>query len=89
MRKDRHLLEDIAAAAERIAQFIDGMSLQDFLQDVKTRSAVERQLTIMGEAANRLPSDFKAKHAQAPWSRLVQLRNFYTHAYERQTPEEV
>ena len=28
-------------------------------------------------------------HARIPWQRLVQLRNFYTHAYERLTPEEI
>jgi uncharacterized protein with HEPN domain len=43
----------------------------------------------MGEAATKMSGEFKAQHPEVPWARIVRLRNFYVHAYERLTPEEV
>jgi len=34
-------------------------------------------------------ADFKALHAEMPWGRLVKLRNFYIHTYERLDATEV
>lgn len=89
MRLDSAYIEDIRLAAEDIADFVSGLTLQEFLSDAKTRFAVERQLITMGEAATRISDEFKARHAHIPWARIVHLRNFYVHAYERLTPEEV
>jgi uncharacterized protein with HEPN domain len=65
------------------------MTLNEFLADAKTTAAVEREITIMGEAASKLSVAFKQEHAEVPWTRLVRLRNFYVHAYERLDAEEV
>ncbi|HLJ56920.1 MAG TPA: HepT-like ribonuclease domain-containing protein [Chthonomonadaceae bacterium] len=89
MRRDSHLLEDIRLAAEDIAAYTAGMRLADFLGDSKTQAAVERQLIIVGEAANRLSAEFRAQHPEIPWKRLTQIRNFYVHGYERLRPEDV
>ena len=89
MRRDNHLLEDIRLAAEDIADFIAGMSLQDFLADHKTQAAVECQLITIGEAANRVSAEFKQHHPDIAWKRLAQIRNFYVHGYERILPEGV
>jgi uncharacterized protein with HEPN domain len=89
LRLDSHYLEDIRSAAEQIGSFISRMKLKDFMADAKTRSAVERQLITMGEAASRISAQFKAAHSDVPWARLVQLRNFYIHGYDRLSSEQV
>ena len=89
MRRDKHYLEDIRIAAEEIAEFIAGMQVGQFLSDSKTRSAVERQLITIGEAANRVSPEYRAQQTSIPWKRLIQLRNFYVHGYDRLRPEEV
>ena len=89
MRNNDAYLEDIRLASERMARYIEGMTLAEFLADDKTRAAVEREITITGEAAGRVSAEFKSAHADLPWARLVQLRNFYMHGYERLSPEEV
>ena len=89
MPRDSHYLEDIRVAAEQIAEFIAGMGMSDFLEDNKTRSAVERQLITMGEAANRISAAFKAQNPGVPWDRLIQLRNFYVHGYDRLSVEAI
>ena len=43
----------------------------------------------MGEAANRLTPALRAAHPEVPWSRMVHIRNFYVHGYERLSIEEV
>jgi uncharacterized protein with HEPN domain len=89
LRRDSHLLEDIRIAAGDVAEYIAGMRLADFLTDSKTKAAVERQLIIIGEAANRVSHEFKSEHPEIPWKRLAQIRNFYVHGYERLRAEEV
>jgi uncharacterized protein with HEPN domain len=82
MRRDEALLGDIVLAARRIGEHIAGLSHDAFLTDRKTQAAVEREITILGEAANDLSDDLRAAHPEVPWQRLVRLRHFYIHAYE-------
>ncbi len=43
-------LWDVAEACRRVCEFIEGKSIDRYRQDVLLRSAVERQLMIVGEA---------------------------------------
>lgn len=89
MKNDNSYLEDIRLAAERVAQHIAGMTKSEFLADEKTRAAVEREITIMGEAAGRVSAELKSGHPDVQWARLVKLRNFYIHGYDRLSSAEV
>jgi len=42
---------------------------------------VARNLEIIGEAANRLPDDFKEKHSSVEWHKVVGLRHRIIHEY--------
>ncbi len=35
----------------------------------------------MGEAARKVSDSFKSSHIRVSWAELIQLRNFYIHAY--------
>lgn len=52
--RDQETLFDIQRAAEKINQFKQGLTRQDFLGDEKTQSAIVFQLLIIGEATKRL-----------------------------------
>ena len=58
------LIEDILEAVEKIERYAEGMTQEAFENDDKTGDAVVRNLEIIGEAADRLPDDFKAKHPE-------------------------
>jgi coenzyme F420-reducing hydrogenase delta subunit len=47
-------LRDMEEGIDRISEFVSGLSFEDYRNDRKTRSAVERQMQIITEAADRL-----------------------------------
>jgi uncharacterized protein with HEPN domain len=75
------LLADIREAIEKIDRYTGGLSLDGFMADEKTQDAVVRNLEIIGEAANRLPQEFKVRRADIEWPKIVGLRHRIVHDY--------
>jgi uncharacterized protein with HEPN domain len=80
-QKDRALLWDIKEAAQDILEFVEGMSSQDFETNKVVRYAVERQILVIGEAANKVSDSFKESNSQIPWSAIIGQRNIIAHEY--------
>jgi uncharacterized protein with HEPN domain len=57
------------------------MSFETFAADRKSIDAVVRNLEIIGEAANRLPDEFKESQSGIEWHKIVGLRNRVVHEY--------
>ncbi|MCG3181335.1 MAG: hypothetical protein BIFFINMI_03722 [Phycisphaerae bacterium] len=76
-------LEDVRLAAERIGQFCLNRTVEDYLNDVALRSAVERQFEIAGEALNRLNREYPQIAARVSHlSKIVGFRNVLAHGYD-------
>jgi uncharacterized protein with HEPN domain len=75
------LLNDIYQAIDRIEQYIKNLSFDAFSKDQKSVDAVVRNLEIIGEAANRLPDEFKEKYSTIEWHKVVGLRHRIVHEY--------
>ncbi len=75
------LLNDMLDAIDRVGQYTEGMSFDVFSGDQKTIDAVARNLQIIGEAASRLPDDFKEEHSSLEWHKIVGLRHRIVHEY--------
>ncbi|MFN9596372.1 MAG: DUF86 domain-containing protein [Bacteroidota bacterium] len=75
------LVADMIESAEKIISYTDGFSLEEFINDDKTVDAVIRNFEIIGEAANRLPDEFKTANPQIEWSTLRGFRNRIVHDY--------
>lgn len=75
------LLDDICLAIDRIEQYIENLSFDAFSKDQKSVDAVVRNLEIIGEAANRLPDEFKEKYSEIEWYKVVGLRHRIVHEY--------
>jgi len=75
------LLQDIRDAIDNIESYILSMSKIDFLNDKKTIDAVVRNLEIIGEAANRLPEEYRREKANIPWRSIIGLRHRIVHDY--------
>jgi len=75
-------LSDISKAIELIEDFTKSVSdYNEFLNDLKTRSAVERQLGIIGEAVNKYDT-FLPNQSLTNARKIVGLRNRLIHAYD-------
>jgi uncharacterized protein with HEPN domain len=75
------LLNDIIESIDRAGEYIEGMTFEVFSSDQKSIDAVVRNLEIIGEAANRLPGEFKEKHPEVEWHKVIGLRNRIVHDY--------
>ena len=67
MSRDNATLLDIANAARLIQTFIQDMTKEAFLGDLKTQSAVLHQVTVIGEAVKRLSQAFRERHPILSW----------------------
>jgi len=59
-RNPQLLVEDMIESSKRIFQYTEGLLFELFSADLKTIDAVIRNFEIIGEAANRLPENFKS-----------------------------
>lgn len=80
-RNTELLLLDMIEAIDKIHTYISGITKEQFLSDEKTIDAVVRNLEILGEAANRLPEDFKLRHSNVEWIKIIGLRHRIVHDY--------
>ena len=53
------LIEDVIDSSNKILDYTNGLSFEEFINDSKTIDAVIRNFEIIGEATYRLPDDFK------------------------------
>ena len=75
------LIEDIIDSGNKILDYTNNLSFNDFINDSKTVDAVIRNFEIIGEAANRLPDDYKDSHQTIDWHRIRGFRNRIVHDY--------
>jgi uncharacterized protein with HEPN domain len=81
-RRNPHLLiADMIESGQKIMTYTDGLSYEEFISDSKTIDAVIRNFEIIGEAANRLPEEFKEQHPEIEWHRMRGFRNRIVHDY--------
>jgi uncharacterized protein with HEPN domain len=81
-REPKLLLLDILGSIEKIKSYTESHNDFDtFINDSKTLDAVIRNFEIIGEAANRLPEDFKDANDQINWFRIRGFRNRIVHDY--------
>jgi uncharacterized protein with HEPN domain len=80
-RSAKLLVQDILTSSEKIQRYTANLSFEEFTLDEKTTDAVARNFEIIGEAANRLPDDFKAQYTQIDWDRIRGFRNRIVHDY--------
>jgi uncharacterized protein with HEPN domain len=87
--RDLGFVWDMQEAAKDINNFVKGVSLEKFNQNLMIRYAIERQLLVIGEAANHVSDNFKENHAHIPWQVLIGQRNILAHQYGEINTEKV
>jgi uncharacterized protein with HEPN domain len=81
MQREHLYLQDIIEASDMIQTFLEGMDVSTFLASGLHKAAILQKLTVLGEAAARLPQVFREAHPQVEWRDIVAFRNIAVHAY--------
>lgn len=81
-RDVRLLVDTIIRSVDTIQAYIDGHTMESFVDDQKTKDAVLMQLLVLGEAANRVPQSFRDILPDIEWTRIVRSRNIIAHDYQ-------
>lgn len=77
----RVLLEDMLAYARQARRASADKSAADLASDPDLASTVLWPLTMVGEAASKLPPTFMAAHADVAWRAAVLTRHRLVHGY--------
>ena len=80
-REVSDLIGDIREATARALRYANGLSKGQFEADDKTVDAVLRCLTVIGEAAKRIPESERSAYPEVPWRRITGLRDRVVHDY--------
>lgn len=64
-----------------IQSYTIDISLTQYLTDIKTKHAVERNFSIIGEAVARLDNNLKEQFPQINWRQVKDFRNIIIHDY--------
>lgn len=74
-------IADILNAIEAIQPYTSGMEFDGSVRDRRTVDAVVRNLIVIGEVANHVPSRTVKSHPEIPWTEMRALRNLVVHEY--------
>jgi len=78
--RDRLFLGHVLEAIATIESFtVEGQ--EEFMADLKTQSAVVRQIEIIGEAVKNLDAALLANEPNVPWRQIAGTRDRLIHAY--------
>jgi uncharacterized protein with HEPN domain len=77
----RLYLEDMLTFAERALAYSRGLPQADWVADRMRYDATLRNLELIGEAASRVPVEWRDAWPELPWRQMIATRNRLIHAY--------
>jgi uncharacterized protein with HEPN domain len=75
------LLADVLEACSDILED-SNISQAEFTQDKRRWKSVIRDFGVIGEAASKLPAEFRKAHAEVDWRHMKDMRNRLIHDYQ-------
>src|SRR5690606_10217524 len=73
----RHILDECSF----IISVSQNVEFKDFIENEILKRATIRSLEIIGEAAKKIPSDFKERWDLIPWKNMAGMRDKLIHNY--------
>ena len=80
-RGDREFILDMMIACERMLEYTEQLSYEDFSKNQMAIDAVVRNLEILGEAAKNVSNELKSKYPEVEWQEIARTRDKIIHSY--------
>jgi uncharacterized protein with HEPN domain len=77
----RDYLLHIVVEAEYLLAARSGLTFEDFVANETLRRAFVRSLEIIGEAAKKVPHEFRVEHPTVEWRAMAGMRDRLIHDY--------
>ena len=74
-------LEDIMDECKNIRAFVDGVTYDEFTDNLEKVYAVAKAFENIGEAVKNIPKDLTQQHDTIPWNEIAKMRDVLTHHY--------
>ena len=68
--------------AQRVLTAMQNRSRSDIDTDEMLEAAIIRWMEVLGEAARRVPDEFRERYPHVPWRQTTDLRNVLIHDYD-------
>ncbi|WP_342306312.1 DUF86 domain-containing protein [Methanolobus sp. ZRKC5] len=81
MKDPEVFLMHIVDSIDKIEDFTNSRTKEDFLEDIQLQDATIRRIEIIGEASKNIPEDFKVQYPDVPWSEMARTRDKLIHGY--------
>jgi uncharacterized protein with HEPN domain len=78
---DPAFLLDMITAGLSVERFLGKKTAAEYIADDLLRSAVERQIEIIGEAARKVSPATRNAHPEIPWKKIMATRHILAHDY--------
>lgn len=88
-RRSEQRVSDILRAIDRCHRYSDALDSDDPTVVDMAADAIERNLQIIGEAANHLPDEVTDAHPEIAWPQIRGFRNILVHQYFGVDPDTV
>jgi uncharacterized protein with HEPN domain len=80
-RDDLVYIEDMLGRARRVIARTESVTWERFRDDLDLHDIAERGVSILGEAACKVSSDFRSAHPEIPWAEVMGIRHKIVHDY--------
>ena len=87
--RDNRLLTKILSEIAVAGQLIEGVTMEDFINDERTARAISMTLINIGELVKNQTPELKEAHTDIPWRAISGMRDITAHKYQTLRKEDV
>lgn len=80
-RESDQRIDDILRAINRCQRYVRSLDNDDIDLVLMAEDAIERNLQVIGEAANHLSAEIRDAHPEIAWPQIRGFRNILVHQY--------
>lgn len=80
--RDYQIISKLLQEMDIIEELIEGIDLEKFIENERTKRAVCMTLINIGELTKNLTEDFKRVNSSVPWRAIAGMRDITAHKYQ-------